>query len=105
MSKWDETLRRWRSAAFPRGSHLDGVDELHAELAYWDAMVADAAIPLDKGQRVPGGFLDVKAGLAELRMKLELCPRDSEEARDRVVRYLKLLEDVEALVEPRLDPS
>jgi hypothetical protein len=49
MSDFDETYRRWRDAPFPHGSTNDPVGELHAELAQWDAFVADEVIPVAEG--------------------------------------------------------
>ena len=90
---------------FPRGSRIDAASELHDELATWDTIVADAAIALDRGSAVERGALDVAAGLLELRAKLESQLREAEEVRDRAASYLerlKLLEEVEALVESQL---
>lgn len=49
--------QRWVSLPFPDGSDDDGLDELHAQLAYADAMVAEAAQPISRNpssrDRVP----------------------------------------------------
>ena len=55
---------RWRGLAFPPGSSSDLVDELHADLAYWDSMVADTVLPVaEHGQPYDSGVVDLDAGL------------------------------------------
>jgi hypothetical protein len=61
----------WRSLSFPVGSSVDAVDEAHADLAYWDAMTAEAVIPLADGSGTyDPGVIDFPAGLAQLRERL-----------------------------------
>jgi hypothetical protein len=47
----EEACNRWRATSFPKGSLDDELDELHAQLAYVDAMIADSAIPFLAGSR------------------------------------------------------
>lgn len=47
----EDACKRWRSTTFPAGSTSDELDELHAQLAYIDAMVADTAVPFMAGRR------------------------------------------------------
>jgi len=42
----EQECARWRAMPFPEGSVADLLDEIHAKLAYVDAMVAETAIPL-----------------------------------------------------------
>lgn len=43
------------------------MDELHADLAYWDAMVADAVLPVAELELpYDSGVLDLDAGLSAL---------------------------------------
>jgi hypothetical protein len=52
---------------FPAGSDVDELDELHAELAYADALVAEIAIPMARtGIRVGHVPEQVRAELAEV---------------------------------------
>ncbi len=37
---------RWRGLPFPPASATDEVDELHKQLAQWDAFVADRVVPV-----------------------------------------------------------
>ncbi len=61
----------WRSLSFPVGSSVDEVDEAHADLAYWDAMTAEAVIPMADGSEVyDPGVLDFQTGLAQFRERL-----------------------------------
>lgn len=63
----DTAYGRWRGLAFPPGSASEQVDELHADLAYWDSMVADTVIPVaERGQPYDPGVLDLEAGLRAL---------------------------------------
>jgi type I site-specific restriction endonuclease len=59
MSETD-AYARWRNEPFPSGSTTD---EVHADLAYWDAMVADTVIPIVDEEELfreyPSDFLDL----------------------------------------------
>ena len=46
----EDACKRWRSTPFPAGSPRDELDELHAQLAYVDAMVAESVIPFMAGR-------------------------------------------------------
>jgi hypothetical protein len=66
----DSAYRRWRDQPFPASSVDDDLDELHKDLAYWDAMVADTIIPaIEHGARYNPGVLDLNHGLAGYREK------------------------------------
>jgi hypothetical protein len=63
--------QRWVDTPFPSGSEDDGLDEIHAQLAYADAMVADSAVPLAKDLRPSGNVPDqvrveLRAAIARL---------------------------------------
>ncbi len=47
-----EAYDRWQAEPFPKGSKVDALDELHADLAYVDAMVAECAVPYATEGRV-----------------------------------------------------
>lgn len=69
----DAAYSRWRGMSFPPGSAADQVDELHAELAYWDAMVAEAVIPVvADGRPYDPGVLDLDAGLRALAERIAM---------------------------------
>jgi hypothetical protein len=66
-----DAYHRWLGSPFPSGSDDDGLDEIHAQLAYADAMVADSAIPLAKDLRPSGNVPDrvrveLRAAMARL---------------------------------------
>jgi hypothetical protein len=87
----------WTSLPFPVGSSVDEVDELHADLAYWDAMTADAVLPMadDSGSYDPG-VLDSQTGLADLRERLlNMRTRGGMRDADTIDQYV---EYVDALV-------
>lgn len=49
-----DAYERWQAQPFPPGSELDELDELHAELGYADAMLAECAIPfVTEGRYTP----------------------------------------------------
>jgi hypothetical protein len=71
--KSDAAYSRWRGLSFPPGSATDQVDELHAELAYWDAMVADTVIPVvADGRPYDPGVLGLGAGLRALAERIAM---------------------------------
>ena len=84
----------WQRLRFPTGSADDAVDEAHADLAYWDAMTADAVIPLAKGRgRYDPGLLDFRAGLARFRSELlSLQAASDEEASAKFASYLEFVD-------------
>lgn len=49
---------RWLNMPFPEGSEDDALDEVHAVLAYADAMLAEAAVPIAKGRAEVGQVPD-----------------------------------------------
>jgi hypothetical protein len=70
MVDFDDTYNQWRAASFPNGSANDAVDELHAQLAQWDALVADEVIP------IAGGHSHRPGAVNNIAMELEtLCAR------------------------------
>jgi hypothetical protein len=93
---------------FPAGSHVDELDELHAELAYADAMVADIAIPMAKREiRVGDVPEQVRTELADVQTRArryEHAPGDEAElaASYRVYAELlsSLLEEIQSAQEP-----
>lgn len=66
-----DALHHWRNAPFPEGSDDDAVDEVHAQVAQWDALVADLAIPLERGQLVPAPVIDLRSGIAETLLAVQ----------------------------------
>jgi hypothetical protein len=56
MSDFEEAYRRWLDAPFPHGSTNDAAGELKAELAQWDAFVADEVIPVAQGHTYKPGI-------------------------------------------------
>ncbi len=72
--------QRWTSMPFPDGSDDDGLDELHAQLAYADAMVAEAAEPIAKNRARSGRVPDqvVLELLSVISRAAEYASSDSE---------------------------
>jgi hypothetical protein len=67
----DSAYSRWRTASFPAGGVSETIDAAHADLAYWDAMVADTIVPItESGAAYDSGALDLSAGLSAFRQKL-----------------------------------
>ncbi len=64
-------LQHWRTTPFPEGSDDDSVDEVHAQIAQWDAFVADLAIPLERGRLVPAPAIDLRSGIAETLLEVQ----------------------------------
>ena len=62
----------WRRTPFPIGSGSDEVEELHADLAMWDAFVAEAVIPMEGGRRYDPGVHDQAAAVEDLRRRIEV---------------------------------
>jgi hypothetical protein len=48
MSAFEERYAAWRARPFPDGSATDAIDELHADLAGIDAVVAETVVPFVK---------------------------------------------------------
>ena len=67
---FEEAYRAWRSQPFPSGSHDDQIDDIHAQLAYVDAVVADVVIPFVESGRDVSVKLDVAALLNELSSRI-----------------------------------
>ena len=88
----------WRNEPFPYGSSTDSVDELHAELAYVDDLVADDVIPMAKERTSRPGTVNVVEALSALDAKVEALhasvgPGDRE-LLDAYRRYSRLMRDV-----------
>jgi hypothetical protein len=89
MGDFGRCYEKWRAASFPSGSSDDVVDELHAQLAQWDAFAADAMVPFADGRGFEPGQLDISSGLAELRDRVDAlaATADPENAK-RLSEYL-----------------
>jgi hypothetical protein len=85
-------FQRWRTSSFPEGSPTDSVDELKADLAFVDAVVADNVIPFSKGRgwMAPMVDLDVPLAIRDLELRIEaLIPDAGPDDRERLQRYRK----------------
>ncbi len=87
MSSFRDAYAAWREAVFPVGHSDDAIDELHAQLAYWDCMVAEDAIPLRDGRTVVRGPVDVGEGLRQFRSAIEATVVDTDSKRQKLVEY------------------
>ena len=97
MSRFTNAYQRWLQEPIPPGSGVDTIDELHAELAQWDAFVADLAVPYSKGAEVAQPVYDFGEAIAQLGNRLRqserLRPADASTL-DRYVNYLHLVAEV-----------
>jgi hypothetical protein len=93
----------WLETPMPAGSTTDDVDELKADLAYWDHMVAETVLPYvnDGVWREPP--VDVHTGLAAVRQRVTNCARSATVANVELLRqydaYAGLLATVYAEAE------
>lgn len=97
MSAFEEHAHAWRSAAFPRGSAVDALDEIHADLALYDACVAESVVPfLDRGVWEPAA-IDVLGALDELSLRiasLQAVGTDDSEAASSYATYADMLREM-----------
>lgn len=88
MTSFDDAYKEWRQAPFPKGSSDDAVDELHAELAQWDAFVADEVIAIADGRTPQPGVVDIRAELDSFQMKIAGVEANSHgAAREQLAAY------------------
>lgn len=97
MSNFEEVVREWREEPFPRGSAVDALDEVHADLALYDTWVAESVLSyVDRGIWEPA-VPDVLSALDELISQVEQLRRtgsEDEEAASRYLAYGDLLRSV-----------
>jgi len=106
-----DALERWQRAPFPLGDADDEVDELHAQLGYWDSIVSDVLVPLAEGRELAPVRLDISAGLAEFRLAAQQVhrARQQELSRDAVYKllaydyYAELMEEAIRAAGPLLE--
>jgi hypothetical protein len=75
----------WLDAPMPHGSATDDVDELKADLAYWDYVVAETVLPYADDGVWTEAPVDVRHGIADLRKRVH------ERARSASGRDVELL--------------
>lgn len=90
---------RWVDEPFPGGSEDNGLDEIHAQLAYADAMVAEAALPLAKNLLQSGNVPDqvrTELRMAKARTDEYSSSENKEHARLALMyrRYAEVLQRV-----------
>ena len=94
-----EEYEAWRRMPFPTGSSNDDIDELHAELATWDAFVAEAVIPMERGRPYDPGIHDQAAEIRHLRSRIEaLTPTVAGEDRESLVAYREYCDSLMAVI-------
>jgi hypothetical protein len=99
----DSAYARWRAQPFPNSSEDDELDELNKDLAYWDAMVADAIVPMmERGAAYDAGVLDLQAGLASCRQRLVASQRSG---RSDALRIHQLLAYMDLLLAANAEAS
>lgn len=108
MGNFEEVVREWREEPFPRGSAVDALDEVHADLALYDTWIAESVLPyVDRGLWEPA-VPDVLGALDELTSQvaeLRTTGTEDKEAASRYLAYADLLRAVYvAFMRERLDP-
>jgi hypothetical protein len=94
-----DAYQRWNETPFPSGSEDDGLDEIHAQLAYADAMVAESAIPIAKNSYPSGNVPDqVRLELRAALHRVDAYIADPDQAHKLLAltyrHYAELLQDV-----------
>jgi hypothetical protein len=93
MPTFDEYYAAWRARPFPSGSATDAVDELHADLAGVDAVVAEAVVPFVKHGTYHPAKIDVIGELERLAdTAVQLADSGSDEDRSLARAYHDYLE-------------
>ncbi len=103
-----DAYERWRDMPFPEASSNDATDDLHKDLAYWDAMAAEILIPVvERGAHYDEGALDLDSGLRSLSQRITAASTSaSTEDRARLRSYDNYAEAVAAAIqEVRLTPE
>lgn len=97
MNAFEDAVQAWRDAPFPRGSAVDALDEVPADLALYDTWVAESVLPfIDRGIWEPavpdvlGGLEDLTGQAEELRSALT----EDLEVLSAYLAYAKLLRSV-----------
>lgn len=97
MNALGDAVQTWRETPFPRGSAVDALDEVHADLALYDTWIAESVLPfIDRGIWEPA-VPDVLGGLEELTGQVErLCSAGIEDLKllSAYLAYAKLLRSV-----------
>ncbi|MGL4297728.1 MAG: hypothetical protein ACRCW4_01490 [Candidatus Neomicrothrix subdominans] len=97
MSNFEEAVRQWQEALFPRGSAVDALDEVHADLALYDTWVAESVLPyVDRGIWEPA-VPDVVGALDELTRQVEELRAKGTEDPDAASGYLAYAELLRAV--------
>jgi hypothetical protein len=88
MIKLEIAYAAWRRQAFPTGSPVDALDELHADLVLADTWVAESVIPYVKRGIYSPARVDVLGTLSDLRHRAKrLAESVAGEDRDQARKY------------------
>jgi hypothetical protein len=97
-SAFNRAYAAWSSVPIRGGAKTDAIDELHAELAYVDHLVAASVIPFANGKSWDVGAVEVVGQLDALDAKIEDALRtvdeDDRELAEGYRRYAALMRDV-----------
>ena len=94
MKTFETNIRVWRETPFPRGSAVDALDEMHADLALYDTWVAESVLPYVERGRWEPAVPDVLAALDALTRDLDAlrgARTDDPEAVSAYLAYAALL--------------
>lgn len=86
-TSFEGAFQSWRDARFPRGSSIDALDEVHANLALYDSWVAESVLPfMDRGIWQPA-VPDVLGALENLVRQVEELRSSGTEDLEAVSAY------------------
>ncbi|UMG91013.1 hypothetical protein [Nocardioides sp. TF02-7] len=96
MTTFDEAVRAWREASFPRGTVDDDLDDAHSDLALYDSWVAESVLPYADGGEWTPAVPDVLGELDRFTKRVEelrAAGTDDPEAAASYLAYAALLRD------------
>jgi hypothetical protein len=95
---FDRAYAAWSNVPIRGGAKTDAIDELHAELAYVDHLVAASVVPFANGKPWDAGSVGVIGQLDALDAKIEEALRtvdeDDRDLAEGYRRYVALMRDV-----------
>jgi len=98
MTDFERAYAAWRNQPFPLGSHLDALDEVHADLVLADTWVAETVIPFVEDGRYYPAQIDVIPKLQEIgdraRKLGDSGTADEKRLASDYVKYVVLLRSV-----------
>lgn len=101
MSGFEDAYAAWRHLPMPPGGPWDDIDDLHADMAFFDSMVANEVVPWGDDGRlgppsvVPNWDASISSRLKELELTAmqiqEVATGEKRKAVDDLLSYLHRL--------------